>query len=295
MPMKRALLLLLLLPGLALAHTFTFTWTDPTSRTDGSALNPATELKSYRMQCSGPENAERIVDRAATSAAHAGSRALWASDGAMQFDGVSDVVNTGFPVGSIAGRSFNIEAIVQYAGTVERTWTPIFGANSDVNRLFIGKGNETDSLVIWMGGLGSFGVSGTGLFDGQERRLSIAFDDAANEVRVSVDGVVVNTEANVSGSFSATGDLLIGGVGHDTNQRWIGTVRDVRVSGTTSDRDRQYVWTDAVQADGTYACRMTAVDTGDRESAWSDIASVAKEAAPVVPAAPSAPTDLRGQ
>ena len=293
--MRALALLLLLLPGLALAHTFTFTWTDPTQRTDGSALDPATELKSYRMQCFGPENAERIVDRAATSAAPAGLRALWASDGAMQFDGVTDQVNTGFSLGSLSGRSFTIEATVQYAGTIERTWTPIFGADSAVNRLFIGKGNANDTILVWMGGLGSFSVTSTGLFDGQERRLSIAFDDAANEVRVSVDGVVVSTEVNVSGSFSATGDLLIGGVGHDANQRWIGTVRDVLVSGVASDRDRQYVWTNAVQADGTYACRMTAVDTGDRDSAWSDIASVAKETAPVVPAAPSAPTDLRGQ
>jgi hypothetical protein len=40
---------------------------------------------------------------------------------------------------------------------------------------------------------------------------------------------------------------------------------------------------------GTYSCRMTAIDTGDRESAWSNTASVTKFAAP------SAPTQLQAQ
>jgi hypothetical protein len=76
--MKHALFLLLLLPGLALAeYSFTFTWTDPVARTDGSALNPATDLSGYRLQCSGPENAERIVDRAATSAVGSERQYQW--------------------------------------------------------------------------------------------------------------------------------------------------------------------------------------------------------------------------
>ena len=67
--MKLILLLLLLIPGVALAqatHGFTFTWDDPTERTDGQALDPDAEIQSYRMNCEGAESVERIVDRAAT-------------------------------------------------------------------------------------------------------------------------------------------------------------------------------------------------------------------------------------
>jgi len=65
--MRRALFLLLLLPGVAFAQfSFTFSWVDPTTRTDGSALDPATELQSYRLRCGGPETAEVIVNQSAT-------------------------------------------------------------------------------------------------------------------------------------------------------------------------------------------------------------------------------------
>lgn len=67
--MKLILLLLLLIPGFALAqvtHGFTFTWDDPVERTDGQALDPDTEIQSYRLNCEGSESVERIVDRAAT-------------------------------------------------------------------------------------------------------------------------------------------------------------------------------------------------------------------------------------
>jgi len=48
------------------AHSFTFTWDDPVQRTDGTPLDPDTELKSYQLECSGPENVTRFVDRSAT-------------------------------------------------------------------------------------------------------------------------------------------------------------------------------------------------------------------------------------
>ena len=111
--MRRALLLIFLLPGLALAHTFTFTWTDPTSRTDGSALNPATELKSYRMQCSGPENAERIVDRAATSAVGTERRYEWAD--AVQIRGVYDCRMSAIDTGDRESDWSNTASVPKFA------------------------------------------------------------------------------------------------------------------------------------------------------------------------------------
>ena len=111
--MKRTLLLILLLPSLALAHTFTFTWTDPTSRTDGSVLDPATELKSYRMQCSGPENAERIVDRAATSAVGTERRYEWAD--AVQVSGMYDCRMTAIDTGDRESDWSNTASVPKFA------------------------------------------------------------------------------------------------------------------------------------------------------------------------------------
>ena len=68
--MKLILLLLLLVPGVALAqatHGFTFTWDDPVTRIDGQTLDPDTEIQSYRLNCEGSESVERVVDRAATT------------------------------------------------------------------------------------------------------------------------------------------------------------------------------------------------------------------------------------
>jgi hypothetical protein len=110
--MKHALFLLLLLPGLALAHTFTFTWTDPTQRTDGSAITAA-ELKSYRLQCSGPENAERIVDRAATSAVGSERRYEWTD--AVQVSGMYDCRMTAIDTGDRESDWSNTASVPKFA------------------------------------------------------------------------------------------------------------------------------------------------------------------------------------
>jgi hypothetical protein len=62
------------IPTASAQFDFTFTWVDPTQRTDGTAFNANTALKSYRLNCAGPANAERIVDRAATVAVNTTTR-----------------------------------------------------------------------------------------------------------------------------------------------------------------------------------------------------------------------------
>lgn len=81
------LALLLLLPLPAAAHDFTFTWDDPTQRTDGSTFDPDTELQSYRLECAGPESATRIIDRAASTPVENHTRRYRWRD-AVQADGV---------------------------------------------------------------------------------------------------------------------------------------------------------------------------------------------------------------
>jgi hypothetical protein len=157
--------------------------------------------------------------------------ALWSNDGWLQFDGgEGSMLNTGLSLTQLASTSFTMEAMVQYTGPTSRTWTPIFGAASDVNRFFVGKVNGTSELRVWMNGLGSFAATNHNLFDGQDRHLALVFDEAASEFRVFVDHVLISTEAGVSGSFAATNDLLIGGIGHDTNQRWEGWIGPHRVT-----------------------------------------------------------------
>ena len=85
----RSLLLaiLFLVPLSAAPHDFTFTWEDPTERTDGTALDPDTELGSYRMECAGPENATRIIDRDISTPLEGHTRRYVWRD-AVQTDGV---------------------------------------------------------------------------------------------------------------------------------------------------------------------------------------------------------------
>lgn len=44
-----AILLLLLSPSLSLAEDYLFTWDPPTVRTDGSPIDPTTDIKSYKF------------------------------------------------------------------------------------------------------------------------------------------------------------------------------------------------------------------------------------------------------
>ena len=111
--MRHALLLIFLLPGLALAHTFTFTWTDPTQRADGSAFNADTDLSGYRLQCSGPENAERIVDRAATSAVGTERRYEWAD--AVQISGMYDCRMSAIDTGDRESAWSNTASVPKFA------------------------------------------------------------------------------------------------------------------------------------------------------------------------------------
>lgn len=112
--MRRALFLLLLLPGLALAQFgFTFTWIDPVARTDGTAFNADNDLKSYRMQCNGPENAERIVDRAATSAVGTERRYEWTN--AVQIGGMYDCRMTATDTGDRESPWSNTASVPKFA------------------------------------------------------------------------------------------------------------------------------------------------------------------------------------
>jgi hypothetical protein len=110
----RYLLLLLFLPAVVLAHSFTFTWVDPTQRTDGTAFNPSTELQSYRMRCEGAENVERIVDRASTSQVTGNTRRYVWSD-AVSVSGMYDCKMTALDTGDRESDWSNIASVPKFA------------------------------------------------------------------------------------------------------------------------------------------------------------------------------------
>jgi len=114
---KLALLLLLLLPGFALAqatHGFIFTWQDPVTRTDGVALDPETELQSYRMRCEGAESVERRVDRDETTALDTGDRRYeWV--GAVQAGGWYDCTMTAIDTGNLESPKSNVASVRKVA------------------------------------------------------------------------------------------------------------------------------------------------------------------------------------
>lgn len=107
-------LALALLAAPVFAHDFLFSWGDPTARTDGTALDPETEIKSYRMRCEGPENVERIVDRAATTALPEVRRQYNWTD-ATQTSGMYDCKLSAVDTRDLESDWSNIESVPKFA------------------------------------------------------------------------------------------------------------------------------------------------------------------------------------
>ena len=287
--MRLLIAVLLLLPAVALAQEVrTFTWQTPTQYTDGTVLRAA-DITGYKFGCSaqsGRYDALTFTTPGGTTTSHQipardfplSPAVTWARPEASEFDGVAAGINTGFALSQLAGRSFTLQTSVRYTGTATRGWTAIFGSTSTTNTLFIGKREGTNDLAIWISGLGSYTVSGTGLFDGADRHLAIVFNNAANELRVFVDYALVATHTGVTGTLASTGNLLLGGVGHAQDQRWIGAISGV-----------------SVNAPGAGFCAARTIAKG-LESAWSAETSWSPPPADPVkpePLPPEAPTNLR--
>ena len=101
------------------AHDFTFTWDDPTQRTNGATLNPNTEIKGYQLRCDGPQNAVRIIDRAASTQVSGHTRRYhWAN--AVQADGIYECRMTAIDTGDRESDWSNIASVVK----VERPAPP---------------------------------------------------------------------------------------------------------------------------------------------------------------------------
>lgn len=163
---------------------------------------------------------------------------LWENAGWLLFDGEADLLNTGVPLRELRGSSFTFEAVVQYTDKLDHeSWIPVFGSShgpsySDTEVLFIGKNSRDDQLHVNIGGVAHFSMNSAGLFDGNERHFALVLDRDASELRLYVDGALVQTRNAVTGSFDGGSELLLGAVGHSQRQRWSGWIGPARVVNT---------------------------------------------------------------
>ncbi|WP_373026189.1 LamG-like jellyroll fold domain-containing protein, partial [Thioalkalivibrio sp.] len=157
---------------------------------------------------------------------------LWSNDTWLLFDGVSDVEPTDLSLTQLSGTGFTAEAIIQYTGEGDRTWSPIFGSSEETfshdQILNIGKVDGNNDLRVNIAGLGPFSVSGTRLFDGQERHVAVVV--GPEEIHVYVDQTRIHTRDNQTGTVTASSDLLIGATGHAADERWLGWIGPARIT-----------------------------------------------------------------
>ena len=161
---------------------------------------------------------------------------LWNNNEWHLLDGQDAGMQTELSLSDLAETSFTIEAIVQFSGDPTRNWSPIFGSSaptfSNEQILNIGKVRGTDELRVNIGGLGPYSVGNTGIFDGNQRHVAVVFDRDAGTMNVFVDQRPVDLRSDVSGTVTASSDLLLGATGHAGNERWLGWIGPTRVTAT---------------------------------------------------------------
>ena len=157
----------------------------------------------------------------------------WSSEQRLDFNGTADEVSTPLSLARLANSSFTLEAYVTH-NDPNQTWSPIFG-NSDTSGtepqiFFVGKNQGNGALNVNLGGLGGFTANVPTLTDGRVHHIAVVYDAHAKTLTLYYDGSKIFTQSGVTGKLTTTSNLLIGGVGHDSTQRWNGFISNVRVT-----------------------------------------------------------------
>ena len=174
---------------------------------------------------------------------------LFSDNTKRTFTGATDsFYTTDFNLEALATTDFTIESFVKYTGAADRTWSPALGSDvtpfSTVHVLAIGKRELVTEININIGGItdGNQYIASTNLFDGSEHHLAIIRDRASENLRVYIDYTLVETITGITGDGTSTSTLLLGAVGWDSSERWVGDVGPVRISDTIVSTDTMLGW-----------------------------------------------------
>ena len=174
---------------------------------------------------------------------------LFSDNTTHTFNGSSGSFHTtNFSLEELATTDFTIESFVKYTGAADRAWSPALGSDatpfSTVQVFAIGKRELVTEININMGGItsGNEYIASTNLFDGSEHHLAIIRDRTSENLRVYVDYTLVRTITGITGDGTSTNTLLLGAVGWDSSERWVGDVGPVRISDTIVSTNEMLGW-----------------------------------------------------
>lgn len=87
------------------------------------------------------------------------------------------------------------------------------------------------ALNVNFGGLGAFTANVPGkLTDGRVHHIAVVYNARAKTIDLYYDGSKIYTQPGITGKLTANSNLMIGGVGYDSTQRWNGFISNVRVT-----------------------------------------------------------------
>jgi hypothetical protein len=158
----------------------------------------------------------------------------WSSELRLDFNGGGDEVTTSLPLSALTNSSFTLEAYVT-ANDANQTWSPIFGVSdtsgNEAQIFFVGKNQGNGALNVNFGGLGAFTANVPGsLTDGRVHHVAVVYNAGAKIIDLYYDGSKIFSQSGITGKLTANSNLLIGGVGYDSTQRWNGFISNVRVT-----------------------------------------------------------------
>lgn len=118
-----------------------------------------------------------------------------------------------------------------------QAWSPFIGQSGGCC-FFLGKRSGTEQLHYNFNGIGSVDSHAVPVADGQEHRMAVVFDDAADTVWMYFDGNPVAKQTGLTGTLTDRGYLWLGSVAHNpASEYWNGFADDVRISNVALSRD----------------------------------------------------------
>lgn len=149
-----------------------------------------------------------------------------ANGGSLIFDGTDDYISTGFTRGTL-GNQTTLTSWYRYIGTLERTYSPIFGGldPGQGTEFFIGKDSGNTNIGVQDGNYNGSFVIGSNAFDGNYHYIVYTYDNGTG--KIYLDGALRNTN-----SFTKCNDseqITIGGEFEGGGYYFIGNISQVSI------------------------------------------------------------------